>query len=125
MGIRPELYVEEAENGNALHVAATTMSRKEKKELCQFLQSVKFPSGYMPILAECEMSLGEVKVGLQKSTWKSLAMGSKTMWQQAIYRMMIIKKLVVGRIFIVMTYQAYDINGYTFYTIQQDKKSIY
>ena len=33
MGIRPELYVEEAENGNALHVAATTMSRKEKKEL--------------------------------------------------------------------------------------------
>ena len=24
-----------------------------------------------------------------------------------------------------MTYRAYDINGYTFYTIQQDKKSIY
>ena len=33
MGIRPELYVEEAENGKALPVAATTMSRKEKKEL--------------------------------------------------------------------------------------------
>ena len=24
-----------------------------------------------------------------------------------------------------MTYQAYDINGYIFYTVQQDKKSIY
>ena len=68
MGIRPELYVQGAENGKDLPVAATTMSRKEKKELCQFLQSVKFPSGYMPILVECEMSLGEVKVGLQKST---------------------------------------------------------
>ena len=46
MGIRPELYVEEAENGKDLPVAVTTMSRKEKKELCQFLHSVKFPSGY-------------------------------------------------------------------------------
>jgi len=36
-----------------------------------------------------------------------------------------IKKLAAGSIFIVMTYQAYDINGYTFYTVQQDKKSIY
>ena len=33
MDIRPELYVEEAENGKVLPVAATTMSRKEKKEL--------------------------------------------------------------------------------------------
>ena len=46
MGIRPELYVEEAENGKALLVAATTMSKKEKKELCQFLHSVKLSSGY-------------------------------------------------------------------------------
>ena len=36
MGIRPELYVQEAENGKDLPVAATTMSRNEKKELCQF-----------------------------------------------------------------------------------------
>ena len=36
-----------------------------------------------------------------------------------------IKKLPAGLIFTVMTYQAYDINGYTFYTVQQDKKSIY
>jgi len=36
-----------------------------------------------------------------------------------------IKKLAAGPIFTVMTYQAYDINGYTFYTVQQDKKSIY
>ena len=46
MDIHPELYVEEAENGKTLPVAATIMSRKEKKELCQFLHSVKFPSGY-------------------------------------------------------------------------------
>ena len=36
-----------------------------------------------------------------------------------------IKKLAAGPIFTVMTYQTYDINGYTFYTVQQDKKSIY
>jgi len=36
-----------------------------------------------------------------------------------------IKKLAASPIFTVMTYQAYDINGYTFYTVQQDKKSIY
>jgi hypothetical protein len=36
-----------------------------------------------------------------------------------------IKKLAASPIFTVMTYQAYDINGYTFYIIQQDKKNIY
>jgi len=46
MGIRPELYIQEAENGKDLPVVATTMSKKEKKELCKFLHSVKFTSGY-------------------------------------------------------------------------------
>jgi hypothetical protein len=36
-----------------------------------------------------------------------------------------LKKLARGPIFTVMTYQGYDINGYTFYTEQQDKKSTY
>jgi hypothetical protein len=36
-----------------------------------------------------------------------------------------LKKLARGPIFTVMTYQGYDINGYTFYTKQQDKKSTY
>jgi hypothetical protein len=36
-----------------------------------------------------------------------------------------LKKLARGPIFTVMTYQGYDINGYTFYIKQQDKKSIY
>jgi hypothetical protein len=36
-----------------------------------------------------------------------------------------LKKLARGHIFTVMTYQGYDINGYTFYTEQQDKKSTY
>ena len=34
-----------------------------------------------------------------------------------------IKKPAAGPIFTVMTY--HDINGYTFYTVQQNKKSIY
>ena len=61
MGIRPELYVEEVENGKALPVAATTMSRKEKKELCQFLHSVKFPSGYGSNFARL-VSMKELKL---------------------------------------------------------------
>jgi len=36
-----------------------------------------------------------------------------------------IKKLSSGPIFTMTIYQAYDINGYTFYTVKQDKKSIY
>jgi hypothetical protein len=36
-----------------------------------------------------------------------------------------LKKLAHGPIFTVVTYQGYDINGYTFYTEQQDKKSTY
>jgi hypothetical protein len=35
------------------------------------------------------------------------------------------KKLARGPIFTIVTYQGYDINGYTFYTEQQDKKSMY
>jgi hypothetical protein len=36
-----------------------------------------------------------------------------------------LKKLAHGSIFTIVTYQGYDINGYTFYTEQQDKKSTY
>jgi hypothetical protein len=36
-----------------------------------------------------------------------------------------LKKLARGPIFTVVTYPGYDINGYTFYTEQQDKKSTY
>jgi hypothetical protein len=36
-----------------------------------------------------------------------------------------LKKLARGPIFNVMTYQGHDINRYTFYTEQQDKKSTY
>jgi hypothetical protein len=36
-----------------------------------------------------------------------------------------LEKLARGPIFNVVTYQEYDINGYTFYTEQQDKKSMY
>jgi hypothetical protein len=34
-----------------------------------------------------------------------------------------LKKLACGPMFTVGTYQGYDINGYKFYTEQQDKKS--
>jgi len=46
MGIRLELYIQEAENKKDLPVATTTMSEKEKKELCKFLHSAKFSVGY-------------------------------------------------------------------------------
>ena len=36
-----------------------------------------------------------------------------------------LRKLAKGPFFTVTTYQGYDINGYTFYTIDQDKKSVY
>jgi hypothetical protein len=36
-----------------------------------------------------------------------------------------LKKLAHGSIFTVMIYQGYGINGYTFYTEQQVKKSTY
>jgi hypothetical protein len=36
-----------------------------------------------------------------------------------------LKKLARGPIFKVVTYQGYDINGYTFYTEQQDKKHMH
>ena len=36
-----------------------------------------------------------------------------------------IRKLVVGPIYTITTYQGYDINGYTFYTVAQDQKITY
>ena len=36
-----------------------------------------------------------------------------------------IRKLAAWPLFTITTYQAYDINRYTFYTIAQDGKSIY
>jgi hypothetical protein len=36
-----------------------------------------------------------------------------------------LKKLARGPIFTIVTYQGYDINGYMFYTEQQDNKSTY
>jgi hypothetical protein len=36
-----------------------------------------------------------------------------------------LKKLARGHIFTIVTYQGYEINGYMFYTEQQDKKNTY
>jgi hypothetical protein len=44
--IRPELYAKEIETGTNLPVAATTLSKAERKEFCQFLHDLKVPSGY-------------------------------------------------------------------------------
>jgi hypothetical protein len=46
LGIRLELYAEETETGTNLPVAATTLSKAERKEFCQFLHDLKVPSGY-------------------------------------------------------------------------------
>jgi hypothetical protein len=46
LGIRPRLYVEETETGTNLPIAATTLSKVERKEFCQFLHDLKVTSGY-------------------------------------------------------------------------------
>jgi hypothetical protein len=46
LGIRSEVYVEETETGTNLPVAATTLSKAERKEFCQFLHNLKVPSCY-------------------------------------------------------------------------------
>jgi hypothetical protein len=46
LGIRTELYAEETETGTNIPVAATTLSKAERKEFCQFLHDFKVPSGY-------------------------------------------------------------------------------
>jgi hypothetical protein len=46
LDIRPELYAEETETGTNLPVAATTLSKAEKNEVCQFLHDLNVPLGY-------------------------------------------------------------------------------
>jgi hypothetical protein len=46
LGIRLELYAEETETGTDLPVAATTLSKAERKEFCHILHDLKVPSGY-------------------------------------------------------------------------------
>jgi hypothetical protein len=46
LGIRLELYAEEKETGTNLPIAATTLSKVERKESCQFLHDLEVPSGY-------------------------------------------------------------------------------
>jgi hypothetical protein len=51
--------------------------------------------------------------------WDQISQSSDTQTSEYL------KKLACGPIFTVVTYQGYDINGYMFYTEQQDKKSTY
>ena len=46
MGIRPKLYAEETNTRTVLPVAATTLSKMERREFCEFLHGLKVPSGY-------------------------------------------------------------------------------
>ena len=56
MGIRPELYAEKTDTGAVvLPVAATTLSKTERKEFCEFLHGLKVPSGH-----ENEFPLDEI-----------------------------------------------------------------
>jgi hypothetical protein len=45
LGIRPELYAEETETGTNLPVAATTLSKVERKEFCHFLSPCQTETG--------------------------------------------------------------------------------
>ena len=46
MGLRPELHVNDTDQGKFLAPSCITLSKKEKKEFCEFLHGVKVPSGY-------------------------------------------------------------------------------
>jgi hypothetical protein len=46
LGIRPKLYADETVTGMNLPIAATTLSKAERKEFYQFLHDLKVPSGY-------------------------------------------------------------------------------
>jgi hypothetical protein len=46
LGIRSELYAEETETVTNLPLAATKLSKAERKEFSQFLHDLKVPSGY-------------------------------------------------------------------------------
>jgi hypothetical protein len=51
--------------------------------------------------------------------WDRISQSSDTQTSEYL------KKLSCDPIFTVVTYQEYDINGYTFYTEQEDKKNMY
>jgi hypothetical protein len=61
MGLRPELHAQDTDKGKHLPPAAITLSRKEKKEFCEFLHSVKVPSGYSSNIARL-VSVKELKM---------------------------------------------------------------
>jgi hypothetical protein len=51
--------------------------------------------------------------------WDQISQSSDTQTSEYL------QKLARGPIFTIVTYRGYNINGYTFYTEQQDKKSMY
>jgi hypothetical protein len=67
LGIRPELYAEETETRTNLPFAATTLSKVERKDFCQFLHDLKVPSGYssnfkrLVLVKDMEMNLNLMK----------------------------------------------------------------
>ena len=61
MGIRPELWLDESVKGTELPTSCITLSKNEKKEFCEFLKSVKVPSGYSTNVSRL-ISLPELKI---------------------------------------------------------------
>ena len=56
MGVRPELWLDDSVKGTALTTSCITLSKNEK-EFCEFLKSVKVPSGY-----SMNVSLPDLKI---------------------------------------------------------------
>ena len=61
MRIRPELWLDESVKGTELPTSCITLSKNEKKEFCEFLKSVKVPSGYSTNVSRL-ISLPELKI---------------------------------------------------------------
>jgi hypothetical protein len=53
MGIRKELHVQQNGKNYRMPLAKYTLTRDEKKGLCEWLKCVKFPDGYASNIGRC------------------------------------------------------------------------
>ncbi|XP_071714148.1 uncharacterized protein [Rutidosis leptorrhynchoides] len=139
MNIRPELQPKDIDGRSTkfLPPACYTMSKVEKTKSCQCLHGIKVPSGYSANIRKLVL-MKDLKLLSMKSHDSHVLMTQMipiairgilpNQWLKDKVRRTLpnIDKTVEALGFApkhVFQYQGYDINGYTFYTKAQDKKS--
>ncbi|XP_074360763.1 uncharacterized protein LOC141701016 [Apium graveolens] len=151
MGIRKELAPQVSTKRSYLPSACNTLSRKEKISFCKYLSSVKAPHGYSSNIKKL-VSMKDLKlVGLKSHDCHVLCNNCYQLQFKEYYRSMSDFKVIdpdsldklqvdiivtlcqlssishfatsYGPGVLVRSYESYDVNGYTFYTKYQDRKS--